>query len=60
MSITIKQIAKAAGVSRGTADRTLNGRSGIKPDVAERIREVAKELGYQPDYAAKMLSDCQD
>lgn len=59
MSITIKQIAKAAGVSRGTVDRALYGRSGIKPEVADRIREVAEELGHQPNYAAKMLSDRQ-
>lgn len=59
MSVTIKQIANAAGVSRGTVDRALNGRSGIKPEVAQRIREVAAELGYTPNYAAKMLSDRQ-
>ncbi len=59
MGVTIKQIAEVAGVSRGTVDRALNGRSGIKPEVAMRIREVAKELGYRPNYAAKMLSDRQ-
>lgn len=59
MSVTIKQIAETAGVSRGTVDRALNGRTGIKPEVARRIREIAKELGYQPNYAAKMLSDRQ-
>ena len=44
MAVTIKQIAEAAGVSRGTVDRALNNRSGINPEVAKRVREIAAEL----------------
>lgn len=36
---------------------TTNGRSGIKPEIAEHVRAVAKELGYKPNLAAKLLSD---
>ena len=48
MGITIKQIAEIAGVSRGTVDRALNNRGRIKPEVKERICNIAKEIGYIP------------
>ena len=47
MAGTIKEIAERAGVSRGTVDRALNNRGRIKPEVAERILAIAKELDYQ-------------
>ena len=56
MAVTIQQIADLAGVSRGTVDRALNNRGRIRPEVAEKIKEIAKELGYQPNMAAKALS----
>lgn len=55
MKITIKKIAEMAGVSRGTVDRALNHRKGVNNEVAKRIRDIAEELGYQPDLAAKGL-----
>lgn len=57
MRVTIKQIAEAAGVSRGTVDRALNGRPGVKAEVEENIKRIARELGYKPNYAAKALAD---
>lgn len=59
MGVTIKQIAEAAGVSRGTVDRALNNRSGIKPEIAEHVKQIAKEMGYKPNLAAKLLSEQQ-
>ena len=47
---------RLAGVSRGTVDRALNNRGRIRPEVAEKIKMIAKELGYQPNIAAKALS----
>ena len=52
----MQQIADLAGVSRGTVDRALNNRGRIRPEVAEKIKMIAKELGYQPNIAAKALS----
>lgn len=46
MAVTIEQIAARAGVSRGTVDRALNHRGRIRPEVAERIEQIADELGY--------------
>lgn len=48
MAVTIQQIAEQAGVSRGTVDRALNHRGRISPEVAERIFQIAEEMGYAP------------
>lgn len=48
MAVTIRQIAEAVGISRGTVDRALNNRGRINPELAEKIRQVADELGYVP------------
>lgn len=56
MSVTIKEIAKIANVSRGTVDRALNGRPGINEDVAKRIKKIARDLGYRPNIVAKALA----
>ena len=56
MHVTMKKIADLAGVSRGTVDRALNGRGKVKPEVANRVREIAKALNYSPNTVAKSLS----
>lgn len=56
MAVTLQQIAEAAGVSRGTVDRALNNRGRIKPDVEEKIKKIAKEMGYQPSRAGRALA----
>lgn len=48
MAVTLQQIAEAAGVSRGTVDRALNNRGRIRPEVEEKIKKIAQEMGYQP------------
>lgn len=53
MAATIQQIAELAGVSRGTVDRALNNRGRIKPEVAQKIQEIADELGYVPKHRGK-------
>lgn len=56
MGVTLQQIAEAAGVSRGTVDRALNNRGRINPAVAEKIKTIAKEMGYQPNRAGRALA----
>ena len=53
MAGTIKEIAEKAGVSRGTVDRALNNRGRINPEVAERVRSIAREMGYQSNRRKK-------
>ena len=52
----IKDIAELAGVSRGTVDRVLNNRSGVSPQTADKIREIAKALDYRPNKAGLALA----
>jgi len=57
MAVTIKEIAEYANVSRGTVDRALHGRGGIRPEVEMRIRAIADSMGYTPNTAARALSN---
>ena len=43
MAGTIKEIAEKAGSVKGTVDRALNDRGRINPEVAERIRAIARK-----------------
>lgn len=54
--VTMKKIAELCGVSRGTVDRALNGRGRVSVETAENIREVARQLGYEPNPAGKALA----
>lgn len=56
MSVTVKTLALAAGVSRGTVDRVLHNRGNVKKEVAVKIKALAKELGYVPNRAGRELS----
>jgi LacI family transcriptional regulator len=53
--VTITDVARLAGVSPGTASKALNGRGGISADTAERVRQAADRLGYQPNALARGL-----
>ena len=56
MSMTIRKIAEAANVSRGTVDKVLNNRPGVSTAVREKILQLANELGYKPNAAGKSLA----
>lgn len=56
MSTTIKEIAIAAGVSRGTVDRVINGRGGVKPEIEQKIKKLIVEMNYTPNRAGKVLA----
>jgi LacI family transcriptional regulator len=45
-----------AGVSRGTVDRVLHDRPGVKTEVADRIREIADKMGFTPNRAGRILA----
>lgn len=55
MSITIKDIAKLANVSHTTVSRALNNSPLINEDTKSKIKAIAEELNYVPNYSAKSL-----
>jgi DNA-binding LacI/PurR family transcriptional regulator len=52
---TIKDIAKAAGVSVTTVSRALNGYSDVNEKTRKRIEEIANGLRYTPNSVARSL-----
>ena len=55
MSITIKEVARQAGVSVATVSRALNDKGPVREETRRRIREVAGRLRYVPHGAARSL-----
>lgn len=53
--VTIKEIARRAGVSHSTVSRALNNLPVVAPETAARIRALAHELGYMPSATARTL-----
>jgi LacI family transcriptional regulator len=53
--VTIAELARHSGVSKGTVSRALNGYRDVSPATRERIVRLARELGYEPDAAARSL-----
>lgn len=56
MAVSIRDVAKAAGVTVGTVSRAFNGYSDIREETKQMILATAKELGYVPNLNAKRLS----
>lgn len=55
MSVTIKEVAREAGVSIATVSRVLNGSGPVGEDTRQRIIEVARRLRYIPHGGARSL-----
>lgn len=54
--VTINDVARAAGVSKGLVSLTLNGRPGVAVETRERILSAARTLGWTPNPGARGLS----
>lgn len=55
MSVTIKDIARAAGVSHATVSRALHNNPAISEKTARHVHQVAEALGYFPSAVARGL-----
>ncbi len=53
--VSMKDISAACGVSIATVSKALNNHKDIGKETKEHIRQVAKEMGYSPNAAAKTL-----
>ena len=54
---TIKDIAKLAGVSKGTVDRVLHKRGKVSEKALERVNKILKEIDFQPNPIARNLKN---
>lgn len=54
--IRIKDIALAAGVSVGTVDRVIHGRSGVSLSSRRKVEEALERMNYQPNMYASALA----
>jgi DNA-binding LacI/PurR family transcriptional regulator len=55
MNVTIKDIARLAQVSHTTVSRALNDSPLINSETKEKIKQLAQEMGYTPNFSAKSL-----
>lgn len=55
MAVTIKDIARQAGVNHTTVSRALRGSPLISEEVSARIRKIAADMQYHPSAAARSL-----
>src|SRR6266705_3425290 len=56
---SIKDVAKAAGVSTATVSRVLSNGAHVRPEVRERVMEVVAQLAYRPNLLARSLRSQQ-
>ncbi len=55
-SVTIRDVARQAGVSVATVSRYINQNAPVSPEVAERLDKIMTELRYVPHSAARHLA----
>ncbi|WP_147804687.1 LacI family DNA-binding transcriptional regulator [Alkalicoccus halolimnae] len=56
MKMTIKEIAKLAGVSQATVSKIINNYDDVGLKTKKRVWEIMDEHGYRPSYAAQSLA----
>lgn len=54
--LRLVDVAERAGVSLATASRALSGREGVSEEVANRVRQVSRDLGYVANPYARTLA----
>ena len=51
--VTIRDVAKHAGVSISTVSNVINNRGYVAEDTAKRVKDAIRELNYVPDYISR-------
>ncbi|MGL5755638.1 MAG: LacI family DNA-binding transcriptional regulator [Paraclostridium sp.] len=57
MKVTIKDVAKEAGVATSTVSRVLSNNSKISDETKDRVNEAIKKLNYKPNAIARSLAN---
>ena len=55
IDITIKNVAKEAGVSTATVSRVINGVSGVRPSTIKKVNDAIARINYVPNAVARNL-----
>lgn len=55
MSVTIKDVAKAANVSVATVSRVLNKKNNVSDEAVDAVNQAVKRLGYSPNFLGRDL-----
>lgn len=58
-TVTIEEVAAAAGVSRSTVSRVVNGSTAVSPEALEAVKKAIADLNYVPNRAARSLASRQ-
>ena len=53
--VSIKDVAKVAGVSDKTVSRVANKEPNVHPETVEKVNEAIRKLGYVPNMTARMM-----
>ncbi|MGB5871808.1 MAG: LacI family DNA-binding transcriptional regulator [Albidovulum sp.] len=56
MAVTLKEVAKLAGVSRSAVSRTFTDGASVSDKMRRKVEKVARELGYSPNALASSLT----
>ena len=54
--VTIEDVARDAGVGKGTVDRVLHSRGRVAPETREKVLQAIDKLNYKPNIVARMLA----
>ncbi|MEQ0558511.1 LacI family DNA-binding transcriptional regulator [Amycolatopsis sp. NEAU-NG30] len=57
--VSIRDVARAAGVSHQTVSRVINGHPRVTPDTRERVQQAVRDLGFRPSRTARALASGQ-
>ena len=52
---TIRDVARAASVSIGTASRVINNKESVRPQIRQRVEQAIATLGYRPNAVAQSM-----
>ena len=56
MTVTLKEVAKRAGVSRSAVSRTFTPGASVSEKTRKKVEKAALALGYSPSFIARSLT----